>query len=74
MTPAWTQWRSRANLTQEALAEIVLVDRATLSHIENGRRRPSLELVQRLSRALNLSVEERLIATGLSDNAQAIAA
>ena len=66
MTPNWAQWRTRRLLTQEQLADLVGVDRATLSHLETGKRLPSLHLLQRLCIVLELTAEERLEAAGLS--------
>ena len=37
--------RTKAGLTQQEIADHVHVDRAHVSHIENGRRQPSIELL-----------------------------
>lgn len=45
--------RKAAGLTQEKLAEIAIMTRTHIAHIEAGRRIPSKEDAQRLDRALN---------------------
>lgn len=44
--------RKQKGLTQEALAESVDADAGYLSRVENGNRQPSLDLLMRLSDAL----------------------
>jgi transcriptional regulator with XRE-family HTH domain len=44
--------RKRANLSQQALAELVGKDRVTIARIENAQQRPSLETVERIITAL----------------------
>jgi transcriptional regulator with XRE-family HTH domain len=53
------QWRSRAGLTQSALAERLGVDPSYVSRIEAGKRRPSARLFARLCKVLNVSLEEQ---------------
>jgi putative transcriptional regulator len=50
--------RRSAELTQQALADIVGVTRQTIISIERGRYRPSIELALELARAFGLPVEE----------------
>ncbi|MEV4966640.1 helix-turn-helix transcriptional regulator [Streptomyces sp. NPDC024062] len=50
--------RSRANLTQQALAERAGVEKQTVSLIENGHSSPLLETVWRLARALDVPVAD----------------
>ncbi len=50
--------RRSADLTQQALADIVGVTRQTILSIERGRYRPSVELALELARAFGLPVEE----------------
>ena len=64
--PHWTRWRQRQNLTQAALAKAVGAETSSISHIEIGRRQPSLALLQRLCDELKLTPEERLEAAGLT--------
>lgn len=51
-------YRKAANLTQGQLAKKVGCRPLTVSKIERGYRKPSWEMVQRLSRALGLSCED----------------
>jgi putative transcriptional regulator len=50
--------RAKLNLTQEQLAELVMVSRKTINTIENGKFIPSTVLALQLSRALRVTVEE----------------
>ena len=50
--------RTIKNLTQEQLAELVGVTRKTISTVENGIYIPSTYLALKLSRVLEVSVEE----------------
>ena len=64
--PHMKTWRLRHRLTQAALAAKVGVDTSTIGHIEINRRKPSIDLLQRICDALDLSPQERLEAAGLS--------
>ena len=55
----WTHWRDRLSLTQAQLAETVGVDTSTITHIERGRRAPSVAVLNRLCDALGLTPDER---------------
>lgn len=48
--------RSRAGITQEELAERAAISPSYLAHIEAGSRRPTLDVLRRLARALDLRV------------------
>ena len=50
--------RKQRELTQVDLAAIVNISPVHLGYIENGRRRPSLLVLERLARALKVSVKE----------------
>ncbi|HEY5668918.1 MAG: helix-turn-helix transcriptional regulator [Anaerolineales bacterium] len=50
--------RAKKNLTQEQLAELVGVTRKTINTVENGIYIPSTYLALKLSRALDVTVEE----------------
>lgn len=50
--------RAKNNLTQEQLAELVGVTRKTINTVENSIYVPSTYLALKLSRALNVTVEE----------------
>ena len=54
-------FRNAAHLTQEQLAEIVLVDHNHISSIENGRKIPSLELIILIANALKVSTDDLLV-------------
>ncbi len=54
--------RQQAGLTQPELGERAKMAAAEISKIENGRRTPTLETLERLGRALGISVED-LVAT-----------
>ncbi len=47
--------RLRKNLTQAELANIIGVDPAHISLLENGNRKPSYETLVKLASALNVS-------------------
>lgn len=53
-------FRTVANMTQQELADKLLVTRQTISGWENGRTEPDLESLVRLSEVLQISVEELL--------------
>ena len=52
------QLRKELELSQEALALRSEVDRTYVTDIENGRRNVSLEILERLIKALNVSFTE----------------
>lgn len=52
--------REKREYTQEELADKVGVSRVTIARIEIGNRRPSLELLERLAKALKVKVGELL--------------
>ena len=52
--------RERRKLTQVALAKKVGVHQVTIARIETGERRPSMDLLQRLAKALKVKVGELL--------------
>ena len=56
--PHLYQCRQRTGRTQAEVASLVGVDTSTITHIENGRRRPSIELLARLQSTLKLSAED----------------
>lgn len=49
-------YRNRLDLTQEALSEKVSVGDKFLSRVENGRARPSLELILKLCNTLGIGI------------------
>lgn len=50
--------RARKGLTQEVLSGLSDIGRSHLSAIENGGRKPTLETLYRISRALGISMSE----------------
>ena len=50
--------RKQLELSQEALALKADVDRTYVTDVENGRRNVSLEILERLIKALNVSFAE----------------
>ncbi|MFD9279005.1 Scr1 family TA system antitoxin-like transcriptional regulator [Streptomyces mirabilis] len=57
MSNAYGEWlraqREDANLTQQELADMAVVSRSHIAHIETGRRMPCKDDAKRLDRALN---------------------
>lgn len=52
--------RKHAGYSQERLAEITRISRTHMGHIEQGRKSPSLEVLEKISRALKTSLSELL--------------
>ncbi len=52
--------RKQSNLTQKELAEKIGVSRAYMGYIEQGRNAPSLEVLEKLARALKVKPSELL--------------
>jgi len=50
--------RKQLDLSQEGLAYKAEVDRTYVTDVENGRRNVSLEILERLIKALNVSISE----------------
>jgi len=63
--------RERANLSLRRLAERAGVSNPYLSQIERGIRRPSAEILKRLSRALEVSAESLYTRAGLIEEGSA---
>ena len=51
-------FRKRNNLSQEVLSGLSVIGRTHLSAIERGERKPTLETLYRISRALGISMTE----------------
>ncbi|EAC7181177.1 XRE family transcriptional regulator [Listeria monocytogenes] len=49
--------RSKANKTQEDIANILGVSRAAYSHIENGRNEPDMETIVKLANYFDVSTD-----------------
>lgn len=65
------QQRERADLSLRRLAERAGISNPYLSQIERGIRRPSAEILKRLSRALEVSAESLYTRAGLIDEGPA---
>lgn len=50
--------RRSLGYSQEELAEAVKISRTHMGHIEQGRKTPSLKVLEKLSRALKVSISE----------------
>lgn len=55
------EWRAKADLTQEQLAEKVGVRRETIVFLEKGKYNPSLRLAHDIAIALNSTIDELFI-------------
>ena len=55
------EYRARAGLTQEKLAEIVGVRRETIIYLEKGKYNPSLKLAHSIARTLEAGIEDIFI-------------
>ena len=50
--------RQEKGITQEKLAEMADISRTHMAHIEQGRRQPTLDVVQKIARALKMKANE----------------
>lgn len=50
--------RKEKGITQEKLAEAIKISRTHMGHIEQGRKTPSLKVLEKLSRALKIPLPE----------------
>ena len=55
------EYRTKHNITQEKLAEIVGVRRETIIFLEKGKYNPSLKLAHNVAKALNTTIDELFI-------------
>lgn len=51
-------YREKAGLKQNELADLVKVRRETIVHLENGRYNPSLKLAMDIAKVFHASIEE----------------
>lgn len=51
------EYREKALIKQNELAQLVWVRRETIVHLENGRYNPSLKLAMDIAKVFNTSVE-----------------
>jgi putative transcriptional regulator len=52
------EYRTKRNLTQEKLAQLVGVRRETIIFLEQGKYNPSLKLANNVAKALETKIEE----------------
>jgi putative transcriptional regulator len=57
-------YRTKKNLTQEKLADMVGVRRETIIFLEQGKYNPSLKLAHNVAEALGTTIEELFIFDG----------
>jgi len=55
------EYRTRHNLTQEKLAEMVGVRRETIIFLEQGKYNPSLKLAHNVARTLETTIDKIFI-------------
>jgi len=55
------EYRTKYNLTQEKLAEMVAVRRETIIFLEQGKYNPSLKLAHKVAKALRTTVDKIFI-------------
>ncbi|MBN1862525.1 MAG: helix-turn-helix transcriptional regulator [Dehalococcoidales bacterium] len=55
------EYRTRLNLTQEKLAEMVGVRRETIIFLEQGKYNPSLKLAHNVAKVLKATIDELFI-------------
>ncbi len=55
------EYRTKHNLTQEKLAEMVGVRRETIIYLEQGKYNPSLGLAHNVAKALQATIDEVFI-------------
>ncbi len=58
------EYRTKHNLTQEKLAEMVGVRRETIIFLEQGKYNPSLKLAHNVAKALKTTIDEIFIFDG----------
>ena len=56
--------RTQRKVSQNALAEALLVSRQTINSIENGKFDPSLTLAMKLTRYFEVSLDEKFVYEG----------
>lgn len=52
------KFRHEAEMTQEDLAEKVGVSRVYIGYVEQGRNTPSLEILEKIAKALKISIRD----------------
>lgn len=52
--------RTKKNMTQGDICRSLDLDRGYVSSLENGKRNPTLAMIQKIATALNVSIDELL--------------
>ena len=63
-----SDWRKRLNITQDDLAFLTGISIPYISEIENGKKRPSLDIIVAVSDAIGVTVDELLSGNMLSSS------
>ncbi len=50
--------RQEKGITQEQLAELLSISRTHMGHIEQGRKSPSLDLLEKIAKKLGVKVKD----------------
>lgn len=50
--------RKSKDRTQEELAELLRISRTHMGHVEQGRKSPSMELLEKIARVLEVSIRD----------------
>ncbi|AKQ07449.1 transcriptional regulator [Bacillus phage Pavlov] len=61
-----TKFRDKAGLSQTELADKLGVDKATINRYEKGTRQPSVEMLYKISKVLNVSIDNLI--KGVKEN------
>lgn len=56
-----SSFRAKQNLSQEEFCDRLKVTREYLSYIENGKRKPSLDILVDIANALSISLDDLLV-------------
>ncbi len=63
-----SEWRKRLSITQDDLAFLTGISVPYISEIENGKKRPSLDIIVAISDAIGVTVDELLSGNMLSSS------
>ena len=63
-----SEWRKRLNITQDDLSFLTGISVPYISEIENGKKRPSLDIIVSISDAIGVTVDELLSGNMLSSS------
>ncbi|MGN0556947.1 MAG: helix-turn-helix transcriptional regulator, partial [Acutalibacteraceae bacterium] len=57
MTNKLRELRKNSALTQKQIADVLGIDRSTYSYYENGKASPSLEVLMRIAKVFNVTLD-----------------